>query len=391
MQGKIYIGGEITHEQIEDAQSFGRTNLITLNKQIDSQPDATGYDVTLNTVGGSVTEGLAMYQRLREVSASGKLITTKIKGNLASIGTVVFLAGDKRIVNELFEPFVHEAQGGVMGSNSDVQDYAKQMDHVNNKMVEHYKKHLNISKEEILEMMKGETYISPEMAIEIGFATDVEEILRPAAKLNIANKLNIKNERMSEKVEFSNEDKSVIAKFAKFLGFDGKTEKKEIKNILVKTANQEELDFIEREEGTPEAGDKVTYSGDDEAIKEAIKSGSIVMANGETYVIESGVLKEIQPKEEDAQAPPEEMQATIDDLKRQLEAKGGDIEAKETELQAKETEFVALQDTHTNLVNKIKGFSSTESVDTVDKNPKKEITAKKTFKERMENMANKTN
>ncbi len=188
MKGKIKIYGEVIHEQINEPSDWGCVNLIDVNNQIDSQPDATEFVVEINSVGGTVSEGFAIYQRLRELSASGKPITTQIKGQCASIATIIFLAGDTRKVNEFSELFIHEVQGWTGGSTSDIKDYAEQCDLLNNKLAEIYERHLNIGKDGILQLMKNETYVSCDKALERGFATEKEEILSEKEKLSIINK-----------------------------------------------------------------------------------------------------------------------------------------------------------------------------------------------------------
>lgn len=362
MEGKILIYGEVTHEQISDAQSWGCTNLISVNEQIKAQPDATSFIVEINSIGGTVSEGLAIYQRLREVSKSGIPITTQIKGQCASIATIIFLSGDTRKVNEFFEPFVHEVQGGVQGSNTEIQDYAKVTQHLTNKLLDLYENRLTIPREEIEAMMKAETYISPEKAVQIGFATEVEEVLSPSAKLNIVDKYS-----KMKKDEFSKEDKGVIARFLNSLGL-GKNEP--IKNIIVKSADQKDIDFYEREEGEPEIGDKAKIDGND-------AEGEVTVANGDVYVFEAGELKDILKKqEEDVDA----LKAEINSLKEQLQNANSEVETKKTAFDNLKTENDALKTQHTELTNKLKAFSSNMVIDTVEPTPKPK--QKKTLAER---------
>jgi len=82
---------------------------IYLQKQLQK---AGGKDVKvrINSVGGDVDEGFAMYSELRRyASENNAKITTFAEGRCVSIATIFFLAGDKRIVTEYTEPFVHNA------------------------------------------------------------------------------------------------------------------------------------------------------------------------------------------------------------------------------------------------------------------------------------------
>jgi len=111
---EIKLYGEVV--SFADLQKEGFVNLSYLQKQLQK---AGGKDVKvrINSVGGDVDEGFAMYSELRRYAKENNAkITTLAEGRCASIATIIFLAGDVRIVTEYTEPFVHNAWCYTMGN-----------------------------------------------------------------------------------------------------------------------------------------------------------------------------------------------------------------------------------------------------------------------------------
>lgn len=307
MSKEIKIYGEIV--PFQDAwiiEGGGYCNLSHVQNQL---AECNGEDVTvrINSCGGDVDEGFAIYSELRRYAKENNAkITTLAEGRCASIATVFFLAGDRRIVTEYTEPFVHNAWTYTMGDSKTLMRVSADLERCNDKIAKHYEQHTNLTYEEARELMDNETSITAEECLALRFATEIEEVFRPVALQRI-----IKNKYNQKKEEMANKKKSGLkAMLKKALGFQNK---------ILKTADELEVEFPDLEENdTPTVGDKGVVDGD------ASYTGEVVMADGQTFVFEDGTLTEIKEKNDGGQGADDE--ATIEEVQKEVEEIATDIE-----------------------------------------------------------------
>lgn len=144
-----------------------------LSKQLNElEDDITHIDVFINSYGGEVAEGLAIYNALKRHKAS---VTTYCDGFACSIASVIFMAGDERIMNAASLLMIHNAWTVAQGNANELRKQAEDLEKITSASVEAYKLVANISEEEIKELMDNETWITPSEAVQYGFAT-VQEI-----------------------------------------------------------------------------------------------------------------------------------------------------------------------------------------------------------------------
>lgn len=242
-------------------------------------------DIRLHCDGGSVTEGWAIYDRLR---ATGKEITATAEGNCASMATIILMAAPKerRRAYENAHICVHNpwmcpwALGDAVTAD-DLQKYANDLRSEQDRMVDLYVERCGCSREEIQALMDEDKYIDAERALSLGI---VGEIAMPmsAKKINPTNK--IMNNEKSVEVKASVLDK-ILAKLGLKSIEDFKDE--ELKGMDLNTADGNTI-RVEREDGEPQVGDV------------ASPDGEWLMPDGTTIVVQEGVIAEIRPKQEDA-------------------------------------------------------------------------------------------
>jgi ATP-dependent Clp protease protease subunit len=85
------------------------------------EPYNTACNIRINCIGGSVLEGLAIYDMIR---ASAMNVTTICEGVAASMGAILFEAGDKRDMYPNARLMIHRAQGAVAGDADAIRAYA---------------------------------------------------------------------------------------------------------------------------------------------------------------------------------------------------------------------------------------------------------------------------
>ena len=166
-EADIYIFGDITSwEWFEsDVSSY------TLSKEIQELPsDIEVINVHINSYGGEVAEGLAIYNMLRNHPAK---IRTYCDGFACSIASVIFMAGDERIMSNASLLMVHNAWMWTAGNAEELRKDADDLDKITQASIEAYKSRVNISEDEIKELLDNETWILPSEALEMGFATSI--------------------------------------------------------------------------------------------------------------------------------------------------------------------------------------------------------------------------
>ena len=157
---------------ISSCKEFGEVSSADLSKQLEALGDVEQIDVHINSYGGEVAEGLAIYNALRRHKAK---VTTYCDGFACSIASVIFMAGDERIMNESSLLMIHNAWTLAMGNSAELRKQADDLEKITQASVEAYKSHSSLSEEEIKNLMDNETWILPEEALSYGFATTVDK------------------------------------------------------------------------------------------------------------------------------------------------------------------------------------------------------------------------
>lgn len=137
-----------------------------------SELDVDEIDVHINSTGGSVAEGLAIYNVLKN---SNVKVSTFCDGFACSAASVVFMAGEERVMNEASLLMIHNAWTYGMGNAAEFRKQAEDLDKITQASVKSYMRNVNITEEELKQMMDDETWISSEEAKKMGFATKVLE------------------------------------------------------------------------------------------------------------------------------------------------------------------------------------------------------------------------
>ena len=164
----LNIYGDITSWAWSDTD----VSAANLSKQLEALGDVEQIDVYINSYGGEVAEGLAIYNAIRRHKAK---VTTYCDGFACSIASVIFMAGDERIMNESSLLMIHNAWTMVVGNSAELRKQADDLEKITQASVEAYKSHSSLSEEEIKKLMDNETWILPEEALSYGFATTVDK------------------------------------------------------------------------------------------------------------------------------------------------------------------------------------------------------------------------
>lgn len=167
-------------------EEFGEISAQILSKQLEALGDVNEINVYINSYGGEVAEGLAIYNALKRHKAK---VVTYCDGFAASIASVIFMAGDERIMNDSSLLMIHNAWSYGQGNAEQLRKQADDLDKITQASVIAYMAHSTLSEEEIKALMDKETWILPEEALEYGFATGIEKTEKKAASQNAKMRL----------------------------------------------------------------------------------------------------------------------------------------------------------------------------------------------------------
>lgn len=163
----VTIYGDITSWPLveSDVSSYG------LARQL-QDVDAEKITVHINSYGGEVAEGFAIYNALKNHKAT---VQTVCDGFACSAASVVFMAGDERVMNPTSLLMIHNASTAVAGTADELEKAAKDLRTITEISATAYKDRVSLTDEELRQMMDEETWITPDQAMEYGFATAIAE------------------------------------------------------------------------------------------------------------------------------------------------------------------------------------------------------------------------
>ena len=168
-EATLNIFGDITSYAWEE---LGQVSSYNLSKQLQQLTDVDTINVHINSYGGEVGEGLAIYNSLKNHEAK---IKTYCDGFACSIASVIFMAGDERIMSNASLLMIHNAWSFVQGNAEQLRKQADDLDIITQASVNAYMNHVSISEKELKELLNNETWLDCNEALTKGFATKITE------------------------------------------------------------------------------------------------------------------------------------------------------------------------------------------------------------------------
>jgi len=138
--------------------------------------------VRINSYGGEIFDAFAIYNVLARHPAT---VTVIIDGIAASAASVIAMAGDKVVMPENAFLMIHRAWGVVIGNSEDMREWADTMAKFDTAIVNTYLKKSDATPEEIEVLMRDETWLTAKEAYELGFADEVSDPVKIAARASL--------------------------------------------------------------------------------------------------------------------------------------------------------------------------------------------------------------
>lgn len=160
----IFLDGEIN----DVTADLVVAQLLFLDGQ-DTEKDISLY---INSPGGSVMAGLAIYDTMQYVKAD---VQTICVGQAASMAALILAAGakDKRMALPSSRVLIHQPWGGAQGQARDIGIQAKEILRLKKLTIEYFAKHAGKTPERIAEDMERDFYMPAQAAVDYGIADKV--------------------------------------------------------------------------------------------------------------------------------------------------------------------------------------------------------------------------
>jgi ATP-dependent Clp protease protease subunit len=139
-----------------------------------SQDAEKDIDLYINSPGGAVTAGLAIYDTMQIVQPDIKTICV---GQASSMGALLLAGGaaGKRMALPSSRILIHQPWGGVQGQASDISIQAREIIRMKRMTVEYFARHTGKSVERVSQDMERDFFMSAQEAVEYGLVDTILE------------------------------------------------------------------------------------------------------------------------------------------------------------------------------------------------------------------------
>jgi len=162
----ILLEGEV-HDQM--------ANLIVAQLlYLESENPDKDINLYINSPGGSVTAGMAIYDAIQFIQPD---VTTIVMGQACSMGSLLAQAGakGKRMILPNARHMIHQPSGGARGQATDMEIQVREILEMKKNLTNIYVKHNSVGKsfEELAKDMERDFFISAQQALDYGLADQV--------------------------------------------------------------------------------------------------------------------------------------------------------------------------------------------------------------------------
>jgi ATP-dependent Clp protease protease subunit len=139
---------------------------------LDGQDTEKDINIYINSPGGSVTAGLAIYDTMQYVKSD---VQTICLGQAASMAALILVAGapGKRMMLPSSRVLIHQPWGGAQGQARDIGIQAREIVRLKRLTIEYFARHTGKTYDEIARDMERDFYMSAQDAVNYGAADSV--------------------------------------------------------------------------------------------------------------------------------------------------------------------------------------------------------------------------
>ena len=151
------------------------TSANYFREALDKYVSVKQINIYINSLGGSVMEGVAIYNKLKRNPAQK---TVYVDGFACSVASVIAMAGDKVVMPKNTVMMIHNAWTYVAGNAVELRKAADDLDTMNTAFRQAYllKAGEKLAEDKLIEMLDAETYLTAEQCVEYGLADEFAEV-----------------------------------------------------------------------------------------------------------------------------------------------------------------------------------------------------------------------
>ena len=173
----LFIYGDVEGDSYDwwtDEVIRSETSANFFREELAKYPNVTEINIYINSYGGSVFEGTAIYNQLKRHPAHK---TVYVDGFACSIASVIAMAGNTVIMPKNALMMIHNMWMGTVGNAVELRKAADDLDVINAAGPQAYlqKAAGNLSEETLIQMMDEETWLTAEQCIQYGLADQFAE------------------------------------------------------------------------------------------------------------------------------------------------------------------------------------------------------------------------
>lgn len=177
----IYLYDEIRPDRVtwEGEIIKSKTDALNIKAELDKIPDGSKINLYVNSAGGDVKTGLAIYSQLSRKECE---ITGYVDGFACSIASVILMAADKVVLYPTSLLMIHCASGAMYGNADAHRQFADDLDIISNSATEAYlaKAGGKLNRETLDELLKAESWLSASDCLKYGLADEIVTKVEPS-------------------------------------------------------------------------------------------------------------------------------------------------------------------------------------------------------------------
>ena len=172
---KLYIYDDVTAYGTFDWTTWtmkeSETSAKYFRDQLEAIPDTATIELHINSNGGSVKEGVAIYTQLKR---KGCKKVGYVDGVAYSVAFLILQACDERIMGLGTSALVHNMWMSVEGNAKELRKAADDLDVLMESNRKIFLKSSNLEEQQLIDMMEAETFLTPDQCLEYGLIDKID-------------------------------------------------------------------------------------------------------------------------------------------------------------------------------------------------------------------------
>jgi ATP-dependent Clp endopeptidase proteolytic subunit ClpP len=163
-RGRFFLLDAVKDKTVDPLQK----SIISWHEHADPSQEL---EFVINSPGGGVHDGFALFDTLRLVAADGRRVKTIATGYAASMGGILLQAGDKRVVTPNAWVMVHEVSTVAWGKSHELRDEVEFIDRLEDQIIAIFMERCSLPEGEFRKRWgRRDWWVSPSEALNLGIA-----------------------------------------------------------------------------------------------------------------------------------------------------------------------------------------------------------------------------